>query len=162
VSVGSTSPDGAARPAPVEGMAIDLGLHGSWRRLVLPRPGWSPALGRCAAIPVALLVVDGTQHADGRVPAPSVVDGFEPVDGRRACPWFGSRPGERRRRHARRQVAARRRPHVAAHGLRVEPEPPRDLLVCRAPASRCRSTSVISRPLRPLTRPASGRRGIRV
>src|SRR5262245_46773989 len=52
----------------------------------------SPALSRCAAIPVPLLVVDGAQHVDGRMPAPSVVDGFEPLHGRRPCPspcWPG-------------------------------------------------------------------------
>src|SRR4029450_1239517 len=42
--------------------------------LVLPRAAQTPELSRCAAIPVALLVVDGAQLVDGRVPAPPVVE----------------------------------------------------------------------------------------
>src|SRR5207249_6292321 len=40
-------------------------------------------LSRCAAIPVALLVVDRAEHVDGRVSALAIVDGFEPVHRRR-------------------------------------------------------------------------------
>jgi hypothetical protein len=56
------------------------------RGLVLPRPGKTPELSRCAAIPVSLLVVDGAEHVDGGVPAPPVVDRFEPVHGRAPSP----------------------------------------------------------------------------
>ena len=44
--------------------------------------------------PIALLVVDGAQHVDGGVPAPSVVDRFQPVHRRRAG-TRARRPGRR-------------------------------------------------------------------
>src|SRR4029450_1393829 len=42
--------------------------------LVLPRAAQTPELSRCAAVPVALLLVGGAQLVDGRVPAPPVVE----------------------------------------------------------------------------------------
>src|SRR5581483_6443794 len=56
--------------------------------------GRTPELSRCTAIPVPLLVVDRGQHVDGGVPTLAVVDGLDPVNGRRPCA-SPSRPGPR-------------------------------------------------------------------
>src|SRR5262245_4785041 len=52
----------------------------------------SPAVSRCAAVPVTLLVGDRAQHVDGRVPTLVIGDGFDPPDRCRARPRARGEP----------------------------------------------------------------------
>src|SRR5262249_32977354 len=74
-----------ARPAPPGDATRACARTTLLPRCGLAPTGRTPELGRCAAIPVSVLVVDRAHHVDGRVTTLPVVDGFDPVNRLGSC-----------------------------------------------------------------------------